>query len=140
MIKLPENHPYKGGRVCTKCNILKPASEYSLSRDKRSFGGVSMRSDCRVCMEKRKYKAFIKKTYNFSYDEYEDMFDKQDGKCAICESKMGNSKTSRLFVDHCHDTLKVRGLLCGNCNHGLGHFKDSPKLLQRAIKYLTDKD
>lgn len=137
MIKLPTNHPHKDGRTCSKCKVFKPASEYSLSYDKRSFGGVSMRSDCKVCMEFRKYKAFIKRTYDFTFEDYEELLEKQGGKCAICESKMGTARTSRLFIDHCHETNKVRGLLCPWCNHGLGQFKDSPKLLRKAIEYLT---
>lgn len=137
MIKLPENHPHKDGRVCTTCNTFKLASEYTLSRDKRSFGGVAMRSKCKKCDEFRKYKRFIKKTYDITYDDYIDLLEKQNGKCAICESKMGSARTSRLFVDHCHDSLEVRGLLCSSCNHGLGLFKDSPKLLNKAISYLT---
>lgn len=137
MIKLPKGHPYEDGRECTTCNKHKPASEYTLSYDKRSFGGVAMRSKCKPCDEFRKYKRFIKKTYDITYDEYVTILEQQNGKCAICESKMGNARTSRLFVDHCHDTLEVRGLLCSSCNHGLGLFKDSPKLLNKAISYLT---
>lgn len=44
-----------------------------------------------------------------------------------------------LFVDHCHDKKKVRGMLCNNCNTGLGYFKDDTTRLQRAIDYLNGK-
>lgn len=125
-------------KICNCCNKEKPSKEFKLERDKRATNGISQRGQCKTCMEHRKYKRFIKKTYNFSYDEYEKLFDSQGGKCAICESKMGNTKTSRLFVDHCHDTFKIRGLLCGSCNVGLGHFRDSPKLLRKALSYLSD--
>lgn len=66
-IKLPENHPHKDGRECTTCNIFKSASEFTLSRDKRSFGGVAMRSKCKSCDEIRKYKQFIKKKLTISH-------------------------------------------------------------------------
>lgn len=125
-------------KVCNSCGGEKPTSEFKLERCKNSNNGIAQRGQCRACLEHRKYKRFIKKTYNFSYDQYEQMFDSQGGKCAICESKMGNNKTSRLFVDHCHDTMRVRGLLCGSCNVGLGHFRDSPKLLRKALNYLSD--
>jgi len=46
-------------------------------------------------------------------------------------------KATTLAVDHNHDTGKVRELLCNTCNNGLGCFKDDPKLLQSAIKYLN---
>ncbi len=62
---------------------------------------------------------------------------RQNGKCAIC-------RTSFLFVkpciDHCHSSGRVRGMLCPQCNFGIGNFKDSPKLLRAAIKYLTAGD
>lgn len=62
----------------------------------------------------------------------------QDGKCAICgkgPGGMSNTK-KRLVVDHNHKTGKIRGLLCGSCNIGLGHFKDNVEILKSAIKYL----
>ncbi len=138
-IKLPKDDPRNHPRVCTTCNKEKDSSEFKLERDRRAQNGISQRSKCRECDEFRKYKRFIEKTYQFTYTEYEELFDKQGGKCAICENKLGNARASRLFVDHCHETLKVRGLLCSSCNHGLGLFKDSPKLLQRAVNYLLDK-
>lgn len=52
--------------------------------------------------------------------------------CAIC----GKPPRARLQIDHNHKTGKYRGLLCDNCNIGLGHFKDSPELLRKAIDYL----
>lgn len=139
-IKLPLDDARNSPRICSTCNQEKPSSMFYLEKDKRATNGIAQRSICQSCTEDRKYKRFIEKTYNFTYTQYEEMFDKQGGKCAICESRIGNSKTGRLFVDHCHDTLKVRGLLCSNCNHGLGQFKDSPKLLQKAINYLTNND
>ena len=139
-IQLPKEDPRNSPRICTTCNREKHSSEFKLERDKRALNGIAQRSKCKDCDSFRQYKSLIKRTYNFSWENYEEMFDAQQGKCAICESKISSARTSRLYVDHCHDTMKVRGLLCSNCNHGLGQFKDSPKLLQRAINYLTDKD
>lgn len=140
-IKLPKDHPHKDGRTCTTCGEFKPVNSYTLSSDPRSLGGVSMRSKCKKCDEFRKYKRFVQKTYNISYEDYLTLFESQSGCCAICKSKVSNSRTTRLFVDHCHDTMKVRGLLCSACNHGLGLFKDSPSVLKRAIDYLNaDKE
>lgn len=140
-LKLSKDDYRNKPRTCTTCNKTKDISQFKLERDKRATNGVAVRTKCRECEEFRKYKRFIKKTYDITWDDYEDMFYKQNGCCAICKSKVSNSRTSRLFVDHCHGTLKVRGLLCSSCNHGLGQFKDSPTLLKRAIDYLTsDKD
>jgi hypothetical protein len=63
------------------------------------------------------------------------MLQQQNGLCAICK-KTETGKTSNLCVDHCHKTGKVRGLLCNNCNKGLGLFKDNPEVLLNASAYL----
>ena len=63
------------------------------------------------------------------------MLEIQGDACAICGTKdTGNRKA--FHVDHCHDTGKIRGLLCGNCNSGIGNLRDDINLLQRAIEYL----
>ena len=137
-LKLPVDDPRNQPRVCTTCGEEKPSDQYQLERDKRATNGIAQRSTCKPCTEHRKYKAFIKKTYDITWEDYEAMYDKQRGCCAICKSRISSSRTQKLYVDHCHQTLRVRGLLCGNCNNGLGQFKDSPRLLQRAINYLSD--
>jgi hypothetical protein len=140
-LKIPKNHPYESGRVCTTCKVFKPASEYNLERDSRAFGEVSMRSKCRPCNELRKYKRFIQKTYGISYEEYKELEKSQNGVCAICKNPDSpNSRTDRLFVDHCHTTGEVRGLLCSKCNQGLGLFNDNQSLLTNAISYLNRKE
>jgi hypothetical protein len=66
------------------------------------------------------------------------MLEAQDYKCAICGVldvvAPGNGA---LAVDHCHETGRVRGLLCSICNTSLGGFRDDPELLQRAVNYLN---
>jgi len=75
------------------------------------------------------------KQYGITIEEYEAMLESQNGKCAICETE--TCPTGKRFaVDHCHDTGKVRGLLCKNCNIGLGMFKDDVKMVKNAFKYL----
>ena len=64
---------------------------------------------------------------------YDTLFKKQGGVCYICGNPPGKKK---LAVDHNHVTGKIRGLLCNNCNRGLGLFKDNGKLLARALIYL----
>jgi hypothetical protein len=72
------------------------------------------------------------KTYGLNYSSYEDMLSRQEGMCAICTSLEG----PKLTVDHNHKTGKIRGLLCDNCNKGLGMFRDNPSALASAITYL----
>ncbi len=67
------------------------------------------------------------------------MLDRQDGLCAIClrpERAMRNDRIKRLALDHDHKTGKLRDLLCGNCNNGLGRFDDDPVLLRAAADYI----
>lgn len=75
-----------------------------------------------------------KRTHGISLEIYNDMLEVQGGTCAICNLPCKTGKS--LAVDHSHDTGAIRGLLCINCNTGLGHFKDNLDLLSRAMKYL----
>lgn len=73
--------------------------------------------------------------YGITHAQYENMYRKQGGKCKICREPV-NVAGRRLAVDHCHNTGKVRGLLCNKCNSGIGWFRDDPALLRRAAGYL----
>lgn len=75
------------------------------------------------------------KKYGITKEDYLRMVDEQDGRCAICQ-KPYDWEQSALYIDHCHTTDKVRGLLCRSCNKGLGHFFDDVASLGRAIEYL----
>lgn len=71
--------------------------------------------------------------YGITPEQYAKMVEDQDNKCAICTTSFDETKA---YIDHCHDSLKVRGLLCNNCNTGLGRFKDNTDLLTKALDYL----
>ena len=75
-------------------------------------------------------KGKLKQRYGLELKDYEAMFRGQGGACAIC----GHIK--KLHIDHCHNTGKVRGLLCQGCNHGLGNFNDDSERMATAISYL----
>lgn len=88
-------------------------------------------------------KKAIKRMYGISPEDFETMISSRDNKCDICKKIMENipAKGKRLEsrgsrIDHCHVHNEVRGILCDDCNKGLGHFKDSIPHLQSAIKYL----
>jgi len=78
--------------------------------------------------------------YNITAEDYAKMFSKQDGKCAIChqpETALDkNGETKILAVDHCHDSGKVRELLCYACNSMLGQARDKIETLEAGIAYL----
>lgn len=73
--------------------------------------------------------------YGISLDSYFAMLESQDNACAIC-GKMDDGTPKFFHLDHCHDTGKVRGILCKDCNLGLGRFSDDPDRLRAAIGYL----
>lgn len=78
----------------------------------------------------------LKKKYGLTIEDYELMLNAQGGACAICGSDQVRGFGKRMAVDHCHDTGKVRGILCGNCNRGIGNFAHDPELLEAASRYL----
>lgn len=80
-------------------------------------------------------KSGIKYRYGISLMQYEQLLSQQHGKCAICYCDEP-SGAGQWHIDHCHETGKIRGLLCHHCNISLGGFKDSVDLLQNAINYL----
>jgi hypothetical protein len=80
----------------------------------------------------------LKALYGLSQEQYAAMLVRQNSSCKICKTHENNLKR-RLFVDHCHETGKVRGLLCQYCNTMLGNAKDNVLVLQSAINYLSNK-
>lgn len=83
-------------------------------------------------MKQRAYD--LQRRYGITPEDYERMLKEQHGHCAICHEPADTP--TELNVDHCHETGVVRGLLCSNCNTGLGKFKDFTPFLTQAINYL----
>lgn len=79
----------------------------------------------------------ICKNYGITVEMHKAMYDAQKGRCAICDRHQRSLKKS-LSIDHCHQTGKVRGLLCAHCNSLLGFAQDSCANMKRAIKYLKN--
>lgn len=69
---------------------------------------------------------------------YKNLLEKQNNVCAICENEETSRRYKTLSVDHCHNTGKIRGLLCSNCNRALGLFRDNIKILEKAVVYLNE--
>jgi len=76
----------------------------------------------------------LKYNYGIGLEEYDRLFDKQRGRCAICFETCPGKK--RLSVDHNHTTGAIRGLLCARCNFMLGYSGDSILVLHEAVRYL----
>ena len=78
----------------------------------------------------------IKNSYGLTAEEYENMVVQQDNKCVICDTD------SKLVIDHCHTTGKVRGLLCHKCNVSIGYveYLQKQRLLDIALGYLANEN
>lgn len=99
----------------------------------------SVQNKDRIISAQRKY--LLKKEYNLTPEQYWELWDKQGGVCAICgspDSDIVKGTPSHLAVDHCHETNKIRGLLCGNCNRRLKFIEDGWHM--KAIEYLLEDD
>lgn len=128
--------------LCNKCLLDKPEKDFF----KRSNDGY-IRKICRVC-NKEKSKRWcqknpeklrqyaLKRYYNLTPNDYNNLLEKQNHVCRICNQPELNPRKGQLSVDHCHKTNKVRGLLCDRCNNLLGRSNDSISLLINAINYL----
>lgn len=80
---------------------------------------------------------WLRRLYGINIATYDLMYENQRGCCAICGRHRSEFRRD-LAVDHAHnDTKKVRGLLCGSCNSGVGKLQDNPEILQKAIDYLN---
>ena len=91
---------------------------------------------CISCKTEARRGHHLKHQYGITEDHYLAMIDDQWGCCAICGTP-DETIGQHLCVDHDHKTGAVRGLLCSNCNKGIGLLKDDPKVLESAIRYLT---
>lgn len=120
-------------KKCKLCKEDKCESEYY---DKR-------RTWCKTCSReyrntKGRNKQLLER-YGINIKEYNDMLVKQNYCCAICNKHISELSVN-LAVDHCHTSMKIRGLLCFNCNSGLGRFKDNTEFLLKAVTYLMPQE
>lgn len=119
-------------QLCRICNVEKEIKDFSPNyRYKSGYSSV-----CKYCSsldqsKRRKTEDWQNKNYLRKYGISLEERKALGNRCMIC-----SKETGKLCVDHDHTTGKVRGLLCDNCNKGLGLFQDLPVLLEKAINYL----
>jgi len=137
-------------KTCTKCKQEKDVSEFY----PRTHSPDGYNPQCKACVNAQ-HKSYIKRKnaikdalkadtrkdlnlkyhYRISLGTYEDMLREQEGTCAICGK--GPDDFERAFaVDHDHGSGKIRGILCPDCNRGLGGFHDNIELVDKALQYL----
>ena len=122
---------------CKTCNIILENKKRKSGKCLRCYTKENKKARANTPVAKakrRRNKIFAK--YKITMAEYEAMSRKQSGKCAICFASPEDVRYGVLCVDHCHETGKVRGLLCVKCNTGLGRFEDKLQILSNAIDYL----
>lgn len=134
-------------KKCSICNELKDRSEFHKSGDRKD-GLSGYCKPCKLELNKKwrdrnpdKWQDTLdariwytrKKKYGISKEDFFEMLDNQKNKCGICYKAIDESAA----VDHCHTSNKVRGLLCRNCNSGIGLFEDNVDYLSNAISYIN---
>jgi len=119
-------------KECRKCGEVKSLESYN----KHTQTKDKHRSECKSCQAEVNADLNLKRNYGISLAEYDKMLEEQEGECKICGTTDSQGK-GRFHVDHCHITGEVRGLLCHNCNRGLGYFKDNITSLLEAVRYLN---
>ena len=146
----------KEGRTCIKCGETKGDEDFYKSRRRKDNYSIRYTTECKECALKNRREHYKEnkdrildehrfRSYGVTKEQYEEMLEDQDGKCAICKREelaraYITKKVRALAVDHCHVTGYVRGLLCRACNLGIGHFEDNLEFLKEAVKYLEEAD
>lgn len=130
-------------KLCTACQQYKSLEDFNRNKD----GKFGRHSICRKCISERakyryangdSYAVRLKKLYNLSVDEYEQMYEEASGCCQVC-GIAEEELSKRLAVDHCHTTGKVRGLLCSRCNTALGQLQDNLETISALYSYLHER-
>ena len=79
-----------------------------------------------------------KRVYGITEEQYAEMLERAGGVCEICGRVPSEVSSKGACVDHCHETGKVRGILCIPCNTGIGNLRDDPAVLRKALSYLEN--
>ncbi len=152
--------PAVGSKTCPKCSTEKPLEQFPKNRrTKTGTGSYCLTCSAEMVRARREtpeglqaHRAASKRwreanlerhadnsarwNYGVERGTYSALLAKQNGNCAICQTPENGMRHA---IDHDHATGEVRGLLCTNCNNGLGRFKDRADLLISAAKYLTER-
>jgi hypothetical protein len=113
---------YTGRRECKDCKNAAARKKYIDDPQTTQRNLIRMRERAK---ERR---------YGITQEQFDQMIINQNNKCKICSIEFKGTKFTH--IDHCHDTNRVRGLLCNDCNLAIGQFNDNTDIMDNAIKYL----
>ncbi|MGW0222267.1 endonuclease VII domain-containing protein [Streptomyces tendae] len=115
-----------GHKLCRTCGAIKPHSEWR----RNATASVGLATRCKACRAIQGREGHLKRHYGLTEAERDQLIAGQGGVCCICLA------APAAHVDHCHETGRVRGVLCFSCNAALGQFKDRPDAIRRAAAYV----
>ncbi len=152
-----DNPDTRAEKFCPRCKETKALSEFNRSGKRRQSwcrpcGRVALKERYLVEKEagrttlayreyywRRRKWTYLRSKYGCDQETYERLQREQGGVCALCrrpETDQWKGVTLNLAVDHCHETKKIRGLLCRSCNLAIGKFREDAEVVQRAADYL----
>ena len=131
-------------KPCGRCGVVKAFDDFFDNKRYKS-GKASYCKEChrgyykQRCPEKRRLE-YVKAHYGLSPEEYYRLKTSANSTCQTCGTPEGDSKPTKLVVDHCHETGKVRGMICDRCNRALGLVGDNIQTLSNLITYLNNNE
>lgn len=130
-------------KVCTHCHTEKPLTVEFFNKNQHTW--YSKCRDCRKSARNRDYnlrgRTSVKidpttperlRRFGLTVEAHRDLLKRQNQQCGICKEPVSEKSP----IDHCHETGKVRGILCVKCNNGLGAFRDDDLLLTHAARWV----
>ncbi len=120
---------YTSNKKCVKCSAVQQQE----AQPRLLLVGRAWRKKNASRLRAEKRERHLQKSYGMTSAQYDARERLQEGRCEICQR---TPTKRRLAVDHCHSTGRVRGLICDDCNVGLGRFADSPERIEEALWYL----
>ncbi len=136
-------------KLCRRCSQVQPLIRFSRNRTAPD----GLRSECKSCRAKadvlytrearhgtRLRIIKLRERYRMSLEDFEQLLEQQGRACAICQTSKPGGRWNQFVVDHCHETGRVRGILCSRCNRGLGALGDTPAVIEQALNYVKERD
>lgn len=130
-------------KTCSICKVEKDINSFGKVRKRKETSEYYRRTFCKKCEwfkkrdSKREYD--LKRLFGINLEIYNKYLIDQNFSCAICKKHI-SFFNKQFCVDHNHTSGKIRGLLCGLCNKGLGMMFDDQAILQNAIIYLNERN